>query len=70
MRRMQKITASDLPNFGAPLWGSLFGGRPSMADYYSVIALAVSRLPSKTDEARHGIYERARIALQEKLTQL
>ena len=38
-----------------------------MADYYSLIALAVSRLPSKTDEARHGIYERARIALQEKL---
>ena len=25
---------------------------------------AVSRLPSKTDEARHGIYERARTALQ------
>jgi hypothetical protein len=44
-------------------------------DYYSVIALAVSRLPSegtsgaprKTDEARHEIYERARTALQEGL---
>ncbi len=34
--------------------------RPSMADYYSVIARAVSRLPSTTDEARHAIYERAR----------
>ena len=36
-------------------------------DYYSVIALAVSRLPSKTDEARREIYERARTALQEGL---
>jgi hypothetical protein len=35
--------------------------------YYSVIALAVSRLPSKTDEARREIYERARTALQEGL---
>jgi hypothetical protein len=41
-----------------------------MADYYSVIALAVSRLPSKTDEARHGIYERARTALQQTLRTL
>jgi hypothetical protein len=38
-----------------------------MADYYSVIARAVSRLPSKTDEARYAIYERARVALQENL---
>jgi hypothetical protein len=38
-----------------------------MADYYPVIARAVSRLPSKTDEARHSIYERARTALQENL---
>jgi hypothetical protein len=36
-----------------------------MADYYSLIAGAVSRLPSKTDEARHEIYERARRAFQE-----
>ena len=42
-------------------------GRPSMADYYPVIARAVSRLPSKTDEARHAIYERARTALQKNL---
>ena len=35
-----------------------------MDDYYSIVARAVSRLPSKTDEARHGIYERARTALQ------
>ena len=38
-----------------------------MADYYPVIARAVSRLPSKTDEARHSIYERARRVLQENL---
>jgi hypothetical protein len=41
-----------------------------MADYYSVVACAVSRLPSKTDEARHEIYERARTALQERLRTL
>src|SRR5262249_41266801 len=42
--------------------------RPTlMSDYYSVIASAVSRLPSKTDEARHAIYERARTALRETL---
>ncbi len=39
-----------------------------MADYYSVIAGAVSRLPSKTDEARYAIYERARTALRERLS--
>ena len=38
-----------------------------MADYYSVIARAVSRLPTKTDEARHAIYDRARTAVQESL---
>lgn len=38
-----------------------------MADYYSIIASAVSRLPSNTDEARHAIYERARTALRETL---
>jgi hypothetical protein len=38
-----------------------------MADYYSVIARAVSRLPSKTDKARHAIYERARTVLHENL---
>jgi hypothetical protein len=36
-------------------------------DYYSLIALAVSRLPSKADEARHALYERARTTLKEKL---
>ena len=41
-----------------------------MTDYYSLMSLAVSRLPSKTDQARHGIYERARIALQETLRTL
>jgi hypothetical protein len=30
--------------------------------------LIVSRLPSKTDKARHAIYERARTALREKLS--
>ena len=39
-----------------------------MADYYPVIVRAVSRLPSKTDEARHEIYERARTALREALS--
>jgi hypothetical protein len=38
-----------------------------MADYYSVIARAISRLPSKTDEARYAIYERARTVVQESL---
>jgi hypothetical protein len=41
-----------------------------MADYYSLIVRAVSRLPSKTDEARRAIYERARTALQESLRTL
>jgi hypothetical protein len=41
-----------------------------MDDYHSIIARAVSRLPSKTDEARHAIYERARTALREKLSTL
>ena len=36
-------------------------------DYYSVVALAVSRLPNKTDEARRALYERARTTLKEKL---
>jgi hypothetical protein len=36
-----------------------------MADYYSIIA---PRLPGKTDEARHAIYERARAALREALS--
>jgi hypothetical protein len=45
----------------------LGGGGPSMADYYSVIANAVSRSSSKTDEARRAIYERARTALREAL---
>ena len=35
-----------------------------MADYYSLIARAVSGLP---DEARHAIYDRARAALREGL---
>jgi hypothetical protein len=39
-----------------------------MADYYSVVARAVARLPSRTDEARHAIYERARTALRERLS--
>jgi hypothetical protein len=38
-----------------------------MADYYSVIASAVSRSRSKTDEARRAIYERARTALRKAL---
>jgi len=38
-----------------------------MADYYSVMASAVSRMSSKTDEARHAVYERARTAVLESL---
>jgi len=41
-----------------------------MADYYSVIARAVSALPSKTDEDRRAVYERARKALEERLRAL
>jgi hypothetical protein len=38
-----------------------------MADYYSIIARAVSRSPGATDEARQTIYEQARTALHERL---
>jgi len=38
-----------------------------MADYHSIIARAVSHLPSTADEARRAIYERARTALHERL---
>ena len=38
-----------------------------MADYCFIIARAVSRLPSTSDEARHAIYEQARTALHERL---
>jgi uncharacterized membrane protein affecting hemolysin expression len=38
-----------------------------MDDYYSIIARAVSRLPSNNDEVRHAIYEQARTALHERL---
>lgn len=41
-----------------------------MADYYSVITCAISRVPNETDEARHAVYERARTALQETLGRL
>jgi hypothetical protein len=48
---------------------SYFGqmGRPSMTDYHSIIAWAVSQLPSSADEARHAIYEQARTALHKRL---
>ena len=38
-----------------------------MADYHSIIARAVSHLPSTADEARHAIYDQARTALHERL---
>jgi hypothetical protein len=38
-----------------------------MADYRSIIASAISRLPTTADEARHAIYEQARTALHERL---
>jgi hypothetical protein len=39
-----------------------------MADYYSVIARAVSHMPCNTGETRHAIYEQARTALREALS--
>jgi hypothetical protein len=45
-------------------------GAIAMDDYYSLIARAVARLPSKDDEARRAIYERARTALRESLRAL
>ncbi len=39
-----------------------------MADYYSIIARAVFHLPSTSDEARQAIYEQARTALHERLS--
>jgi hypothetical protein len=38
-----------------------------MADYHSIIAHAVSHLPSTADEARRTIYEQARTALHKRL---
>jgi hypothetical protein len=38
-----------------------------MVDYHSIIARAVSHLPSTADEARYAIYEQARTALHERL---
>ena len=52
----------------ASLFCSPSEGRPSMGDYHSIIARAVSHLPSTADEARHAIYEQARTALHERLS--
>ena len=38
-----------------------------MADYRSIIAWAVSHVPSTADEARRAIYEQARTALHKRL---
>jgi hypothetical protein len=40
---------------------------PSLADYHSFIARAVSRSPGATDEARQAIYDQACTALHERL---
>jgi hypothetical protein len=42
-------------------------GHAKMADYYSVIARAVSHFPHNDDEARNAIYEQARTALHKRL---
>ena len=39
-----------------------------MTDYRSIIAWAVSHVPSTADEARQAIYEQARTALREALS--
>jgi len=39
-----------------------------MADYYSVIARAVSHMPCNTGEARHAIYEQVRSPIREALS--
>jgi hypothetical protein len=39
-----------------------------MGDYYLVISRAVARLPSKASEGREELYERARTALRERLS--
>jgi hypothetical protein len=41
-----------------------------MPDYYSAISSAVSNLPRETVEARWEAYDRACVALQEKLLAL
>src|SRR5215813_11996754 len=38
-----------------------------MADYHSIIAWAVSHVPSTADQARHAVYEQARTALHQRL---
>ena len=54
--------------FGVPLLqSSPSEGGPSMPDYHSIIAWAVSHLPSTADEARHAIYGQARTALHKRL---
>ena len=57
------LTQSEL----ASLFCSPAEGRPSMTDYRSIIAWAVSHVPSTADEARHAIYEQARTALHKRL---
>jgi hypothetical protein len=49
---------------------SLVWGRcvADYSDYYSLIARAISGLPGKTEEARSAVYERARTALQKRLS--
>src|SRR5690348_14672273 len=58
----QRTTCSEIQMLAAE--------SPSMTDYYSIVAQAVNRLPSNTDEARRAIYRRARTALRETLATL
>ena len=52
-------------NFRSFVWGRCVA---EYSDYYFLIARAISGLPSKTEEARSAVYERARTALQKRLS--
>ncbi len=68
MRPRRKANTNRLTVFAGSTVSLLTLG-PLMADYYSIIADAISRR-GNNDETRRRIYERARRALQERLRTL